>query len=54
MKSVGVKLIDFAEHQCWDDKCEVLTPKGYGIYIDDNHYRYVYSKYWATGVDFLV
>lgn len=40
MIKAGVKLIDFAEHQCWNEMCDVVTPNGYGIYIDDNHYRY--------------
>ena len=54
MIKAGVKIIDFADHQCWEDICQVLVPKGYPYFTDTNHFRYIYSKYWASSLDFLV
>jgi hypothetical protein len=47
-------LIDFSDNQCWEDICEVLTPSGYPVFRDDDHYPNLYAQHWAGSVDFLV
>ena len=54
LTKVGVKLIDIADNLCYDDRCEVLTPSGYPVFTDFNHWGTLYSRYWASSVDHLV
>lgn len=54
IKNIGGVVVDLSEHLCWDDICEVLTPSGYAIYKDNNHYSVSYSYNWAGALDFLV
>lgn len=54
MKSVNVPLIDLADNLCFEDNCEVLSPEGYAIYTDGNHYSRFYSAHWLSVVDHLV
>lgn len=53
LKYNEIKIIDFSDHQCWEDFCQVLTPTGYSVYFDWDHYTILYSKYWASTVDFM-
>ncbi len=54
MKDCGAKIIDLSENQCWNNKCEVLSPSGHPTYIDDNHFASSYSKYWLSAVDSVI
>jgi hypothetical protein len=38
---------------CWEDNCELLTPEGFPIMIDDNHFANHFSQYWLSSVDLL-
>lgn len=54
MKELGVGIVRFSDHLCWEDRCEVLSPTGYAVFRDDNHHSKLYSRYWASSLDFLV
>ncbi len=51
--NVGAKIIDFSDHMCYKDNCEVLTPNGYSVNFDENHQMKLYSRNWAGSVDLL-
>ena len=53
VKGVGAKIVDFSDHQCWNDICELLVPSGNTIMRDSNHYAKEYSMYWASSIDVL-
>jgi hypothetical protein len=53
IKSVGGNIVDFSDHQCWKDICELLVPSGITIMRESNHYSKEYGTYWASAVDFL-
>jgi len=43
-----------SDNLCYNDNCHVLTPTGYGIYVDSHHYSKFYSRHWQSAVDHLV
>jgi hypothetical protein len=53
VKSINATIVDLSNNQCWNDICEVLTPTGYPIMYDTDHYTKTYSENWASNVDFL-
>ena len=53
-KRMNVNLIDTSDNLCWEDVCEVISPSGYAIFSDDNHYGKFYTRHWISAVDHLV
>lgn len=53
MREGNVSIIDLSDNLCWEDSCEVLSPSGYGVYVDENHYTRLYSLHWLSVVDHL-
>jgi hypothetical protein len=53
INKTNVEMIDYKEHLCWEDLCELLSPKGYGVFTDDNHAGKFFSRHWFTAVDHL-
>lgn len=54
MKNANVDFIDLADNICYEDSCEVLSPRGYAVYSDENHYAKLYVRHWLSAVDHLV
>lgn len=54
LKSLNVDMIDLTDNLCWEDTCHVLSPEGYAVYVDENHYGKLYSRHWNSAVDHLV
>jgi hypothetical protein len=50
----NITMIDMADNLCWEDTCHVVSPKGYGVFVDRDHYGKHYASYWLTVVDSLV
>ncbi len=51
--NIDVKFIDFTDNMCWEGNCELLTPDGYPIMKDNNHFANYFSQYWLNSVDLL-
>lgn len=54
MKNANVDLIDLADNLCYEDSCEVISPRGYAIYSDEHHYGKFYARHWLSSVDHLI
>lgn len=35
----GVNIIEYSDHACWNDICHVVSPEGYNVYYDENHWK---------------
>jgi len=53
IKENKAKMIDISDNLCWNDTCHVISPTGYGIYTDDDHYGKFYSRHWLSSLDYL-
>lgn len=51
---MNVKIINQTDNLCWNDICEVTTPKGYGAYYDADHVAKFTARNWLSCVDHLV
>lgn len=45
--------MDFSDNLCYEDRCDVLTAKGYCIYFDEDHMTTISAKNWLNVVDYL-
>ena len=54
LANANITMIDMADNLCWEDVCHVVSPKGYGAFIDQDHFGKHFARYWATAVDRLV
>ena len=53
IETTSAEVIDLSDHLCWKDVCEVISPTGHGVYVDNNHYGKFYVRHWFTSVDHL-
>lgn len=53
LKRLKVNMIDLTDNLCWEDTCQVLSPLGYSVYVDENHYGKLYSRHRISAVDHL-
>jgi hypothetical protein len=54
LRKMNINVIDLSDNLCWEDICEVTSPAGYAIFVDDNHFGKFYSRHWISAVDYLV
>lgn len=54
MKAGAKKVLNFTDHSCWEDECHKITPTGYPVYVDDNHWSTQISRNWLTSIDFFI
>ncbi|KAF0699493.1 Aste57867_9963 [Aphanomyces stellatus] len=50
----NVTMLDYSEHYCWNDVCEVLTRAGEPVMRDHDHFRRTYVRDYVNIVDQLV
>ena len=53
LKEAGADIIDFSDNMCWEDVCHVLTPRGYCVMFDDDHFTTLAARNWLNIVDYL-
>jgi hypothetical protein len=53
ISTTTAKVVDLSDHLCWKDLCEVTSPTGHAVYVDNNHYSKFYARHWLTSVDHL-
>ncbi|KDO33572.1 hypothetical protein SPRG_01597 [Saprolegnia parasitica CBS 223.65] len=55
IRGANATIIDYAQNQCYNDVCEVVsTARGEPILKDDHHYRPYYAKYYLSVLDQVV
>jgi hypothetical protein len=53
LRKANVEIIDLSDNLCWNDRCEVISPAGYGIFTDPGHQGKFLSRHWLSVVDHL-
>jgi hypothetical protein len=54
LKKHNIPMIEITDNFCWEDKCHVITPRGYAHYLDCQHVGNNLARHWMTSLDHLV